>query len=84
MKKAYSIVLLLPFVIACSHNSKIENHKIVDSLAEYRDTIVGNFSGLGIDTLIAEPIDTLTVPEFEEMNLATNITNGEYSANQED
>jgi len=65
MKKAYSIVLLLPFVIACSHNSKIENHKIVDSLVEYRDTIVGNFSGLGIDTLIAEPIDTLTVPEFE-------------------
>lgn len=28
-------------------------------LAEYRDTIVGNFSGHGIDTLISEPIDTV-------------------------
>lgn len=27
-------------------------------LAQYRDTLAGNFNGLEIDTLIAEPIDT--------------------------
>lgn len=29
-----------------------------DPLAQYRDTIIGNFDGKDIDTLIAEPIDT--------------------------
>ena len=35
-------------------------HKPVESdpLAQYRDTLIGNFNGLEIDTLIAEPIDT--------------------------
>lgn len=36
-------------------------HKSVESdpLAQYRDTLIGNFNGLEIDTLIAEPIDTI-------------------------
>lgn len=29
-----------------------------DSLVQYRDTIIGNFDGNNIDTLIVEPIDT--------------------------
>lgn len=29
-----------------------------DPLAQYRDTIIGNFDGSNIDTLIAEPTDT--------------------------
>lgn len=29
-----------------------------DPLAQYRDTVIGNFDGNSIDTLIAEPIDT--------------------------
>lgn len=72
MKTASSIGLLMPLLIACSPKQHTEENQqqtkdclITDSLAEYQDTIVGNFSGLGIDTLISEPIDSLSVPEFE-------------------
>lgn len=65
MKKVYQIDLLMPFLIACSPKQQTKDCLITDSLAEYRDTIVGNFSGLGIDTLISEPIDSLSVPEFD-------------------
>ncbi len=33
-----------------------DNGYEIDTIEHYRDTIVGNFSGIGIDTLIAEPI----------------------------
>lgn len=38
-------------------------HKPVESdpLAQYRDTLIGNFNGLEIDTLICEPMDSMTV-----------------------
>lgn len=39
---------------ACGCRNKYHS----DQLAQYRDTIIGNFEGTDIDTLIAEPIDT--------------------------
>ena len=32
-----------------------------DPLAQYRDTLIGNFNGMEIDTLICEPMDSITV-----------------------
>lgn len=37
-----------------------------DALTQYRDTLIGNFSGYGIDTLICEPIDSLSKSEYED------------------
>ena len=47
--------MALLYAIGCKskHHSRES-----DSLAQYRDTIIGNFDGNNIDTLIAEPIDT--------------------------
>lgn len=36
-----------------------------DYLAQYRDTIVGNFSGSQIDTLICEPLDSISDPNYK-------------------
>lgn len=38
----------------CEESHKVNN----DPLAQYRDTLIGNFDGVHIDTLIAEPLDT--------------------------
>lgn len=48
-----SLILLSAFGCESKHQSEES-----DSLAQYRDTIIGNFNGNNIDTLIAEPIDT--------------------------
>lgn len=41
---------------ACGRNSQSISN---DAMAQYRDTIVGCFNGVDIDTLISEPIDTI-------------------------
>lgn len=41
---------------ACGCRSKYHS----DPLAQYRDSVIGNFDSKDIDTLIAEPIDTTT------------------------
>ena len=48
-----SLILLSAFGCESKHQSEES-----DSLAQYRDTIIGNFNGNNIDTLIAEPINT--------------------------
>lgn len=51
----FSLIVLLQFgLLGCQHNSLRE----IDSLAHFRDTIVGKFNGIDADTLIVEPIDT--------------------------
>ena len=48
-------LLLILCIISCGRSSKSVSN---DRLAQYRDTIVGCFNGVDIDTLITEPIDT--------------------------
>lgn len=49
---------LLTSIVACGSKSQQSTH-IDDTLAQYRDTLIGRFNGNDIDTLIAEPIDTI-------------------------
>lgn len=55
MKHLLTLVVSLLMLCSFGCGSK---HESVDSdfLAQYRDTLIGNFSGHEIDTLIAEPI----------------------------
>ncbi len=46
-----SLLMLCTFGCGSKHKSMDS-----DSLAQYRDTLIGNFNGIEIDTLIAEPI----------------------------
>lgn len=58
MKKLlYLIILVLSLTINGCGNNQYETNQY-NSLAQYRDTIIGKFNGIDIDTLIAEPIDT--------------------------
>ncbi len=50
-----SLLMLSAFGCGSKHESKES-----DNLAQYRDTLIGNFNGLEIDTLICEPMDSLT------------------------
>lgn len=49
--------MILLYTFGCGNK-----HKSVESdpLAQYRDTLIGNFNGLEIDTLICEPMDSTT------------------------
>lgn len=47
----------LLIITGCNNNKKY-NYFDSDILALYRDTLIGKFNGIDIDTLIAEPIDT--------------------------
>lgn len=53
-------IFLIPLIIFCVFGcgSKHES-KESDNLALYRDTLIGKFNGLEIDTLICEPMDSL-------------------------
>lgn len=46
-------ILLVAY--GCENNYKTSG---LDYLAQYRDSLIGKFNGIDIDTLIAEPIDT--------------------------
>lgn len=50
----FLICMMLICALGCSKHLSEES----DPLEKYRDTIIGNFDGNNIDTLIAEPIDT--------------------------
>ncbi|MCE8924931.1 hypothetical protein [Bacteroides ovatus] len=58
MKRLLYITLFI-FIIACGTTQK-QSIQTSDSLAQYRDTIIGRFNGIDIDTLICEPIDSLS------------------------
>lgn len=51
-------IITFAFMILCCIGCKKLNKTNIDTLAQYRDTIIGNFDCKDIDTLIAEPIDT--------------------------
>lgn len=67
MKRLLLLVLVAILLCAFGCGSK---HQSVESdpLAQYRDTLIGNFNGLEVDTLIAEPIDTVN-GEWNKENL---------------
>lgn len=59
MKKLIYFVLLI-FAVACGAKSQQTTPTDNHSLAQYRDTIIGKFNGIETDTLICEPIDSLS------------------------
>lgn len=56
MKNLPFAILLLLSLLSCGNH---KTHGNIDSLYQYRDTLIGRFNGEEIDTLIAEPIDTI-------------------------
>lgn len=62
MKHSYLLAILTLMVVACASKEKSETVKF-DALAEYRDTLIGKFDGINIDTLIVEPIGDKTVSD---------------------
>lgn len=65
--KSNKIVLAVIAVLmsGCNNNKVHKAHKSLDSdsLAQYRDTLIGKFNGIDVDTLICEPIDSLSPKE---------------------
>lgn len=59
----FPILIVLCLVASCTKGGSSSTSSatpVIDSLAQYRDTMVGNFNGSQIDTLICEPIDNLS------------------------
>ncbi len=56
----YLTIILINLILlcACERESKHQTYEL-DYLTQYRDTLIGNFNGIDIDTLIAEPMDSL-------------------------
>lgn len=59
MKKLIYFAFLI-FAVACGSKSQQTTPTDDHSLAQYRDTIIGKFNGIETDTLISEPIDSLS------------------------
>ncbi len=59
MKKLIYFAFLI-LAVACGTKSQQITPTEDDSSAQYRDTIIGRFNGIDIDTLICEPIDSLS------------------------
>lgn len=60
MKKlAHIFLLIVLFSIIGCENKRCETEQ-TDSLAQYRDTLIGKFNGIEIDIPISEPIDSLS------------------------
>lgn len=53
-----SYIVLALFAVACGSKQQ-QYTDTEDSLAQYRDTIIGRFNGVDIDTLISAPVDTV-------------------------
>lgn len=49
-------IFIIGLIMFCACGCRSKYHS--DPLAQYRDSIIGNFDGSNIDTLIAEPTDT--------------------------
>lgn len=64
MYKLLSILFLFIAAISCSQKNQKQD-SFTDHLAQYRDSIVGNFCGSQIDTLICEPLDSIPDPTYQ-------------------
>lgn len=71
MNKRFTSILLGVSIILCffscnlrSSTSKSQKKHETDSISQYRDTIVGKFNGIDIDTLICEPVGKLIEDEL--------------------
>lgn len=58
-------LVIVPWLFACKHSGNLNNLYAIgivpsDSLSGYRDTIVGRFNGIDLDTLICEPVGPIT------------------------
>lgn len=77
--KILPIILLVSFIslVSCERG-RSTSVNAVDHLAQYRDTIVGNFSGSQIDTLICEPLDSISDPTYQGVHYRWRVyaTNG--------
>lgn len=51
-------IFIISLIILCAFGCGRHQSVRSSSMAQYRDSIIGNFDGKDIDTLIAEPIDT--------------------------
>lgn len=58
MNKLPYIFLCLIWLCACEREDKHQTADL-DYLAQYRDSLIGRFNGIDIDTLICEPMDSL-------------------------
>lgn len=61
MKRLPLVLILLLFVSLIINGNTVKQAtglSNIDTFAKYRDTIIGNFTGLHNDTLICEPLDT--------------------------
>lgn len=65
----YIIGLLLCSTFSCQNK---HCSKESDNLSIYRDTLIGNFNGVDIDTLICEPMDSLN-PEYRGLHYKWRI-----------
>ena len=65
--KTLPYIAILCFLLTSFSCSQQKNSQPVqeDYLAQERDTIVGNFSGSQIDTLICEPLDSISDPTYQ-------------------
>lgn len=71
MNKRFASLLLGVSILLCffscnlsSSTSESQKKHKTDSISQYRDTIVGKFNGIDIDTLICEPIGKLIEDEL--------------------
>ena len=56
MKHLYTVPLFILMVVACNMSKNNNTPPIYEGLlAQYRETLIGKFDGLHINTLIAEP-----------------------------
>ena len=74
------ILFLFLTAIGCSPK-KHKQEPITDHLAQYRDSIVGNFSGTQVDTLICEPLDSISDPSYRGFHYSWRVFSKNGSVN---
>ncbi len=74
------ILFLFIATISCSQKNQKQD-SVTDHLAQYRDTIVGNFSGSQIDTLICEPLDSISDPTYRGFHYCWRVFSKNGSVN---
>lgn len=56
----YLLIFIISLITLCTFScDSIQQSNESDYLAQYRDTLIGNFSGQKIDTLLCEPMDSI-------------------------
>ena len=73
--KAHRLSLIVFLLITTfSYSQKRQSQDpVTDHLAQYRDTIVGNFSGYQVDTLICEPLDSISDPSYSGFHYSCRV-----------